>query len=617
MPRQKRRAQSSRGEDKRQKKSCADQPTQVGDREEIDLTTPPPIHFPAPPALGTNMHASSVEATIVKRYAELLNSSKACQLYQLGQTPLHIQNLIVSLKRYPDSTAKELEEGLLNGFPLHYEGPRYFRDSPNLLSAKQLPEILQDKIIKEIQAGRVAGPFLDRPFSTLQISPVGLVPKKGGDFRLIHHLSYPEGKSINSNIDEQHCSVSYSNIDQAAKMIFTLGSGCRLSKSDVKSAFRLLPISPKDFDLLGFKVQVRSPGGPMTYYFYDKMLPFGSSISCALWEKFASFLHWAVVTASHNSHIQHYLDDFLFGEPAINKSGHTLQSFKDVCKTFGIPVALDKTCPPTTCITFLGIEFDTIKMVMRLPKDKLVELKQRISQILNSKKVTLKVMQSLLGSLNFACRVIAPGRAFCRRLINATIGIKKPHHKIRVSGDMKKDLNMWLQFLTSYNGVTLISDPSWFSNTELHLYTDSAGGPSGGFGIYFAGHWSQGTWPASWVEEGLVSDMTFLEFFPVVAAIVTWAEYFRNKNILFHIDNQAVIYIIRTQTCKSGRVMNLVRHLLLVMLQNNISIKATYIPSSKNIIADALSRSQWGRFWRAAPEADKQPTKIPAYLWAI
>ena len=39
------------------------------------------------------------------------------------------------------------------------------------------------------------------------------------------------------------------------------------------------------------------------------------------------------------------------------------------------------------------------------------------------RKVTLVELQSLLGLLNFACKVIRPGRAFLRRLINLTCGL--------------------------------------------------------------------------------------------------------------------------------------------------------------------------------------------------
>lgn len=68
------------------------------------------------------------------------------------------------------------------------------------------------------------------------------------------------------------------------------------------------------------------------------------------------------------------------------------------------------------------------------------------------KKVKLKSLQSFIGILYFACKTVAPGRAFCRRLIDAIIGIKKPHHFIRVSSGMLDDLVIWQQFLENSMG---------------------------------------------------------------------------------------------------------------------------------------------------------------------
>lgn len=90
----------------------------------------------------------------------------------------------------------------------------------------------------------------------------------------------------------------------------------------------------------------------------------------------------------------------------------------------------------------MGIEFDTINMVMRLPQDKLDNLKQTIHLFLQRKKVTLKSVQSLIGLLNFACETVTPGRAFCRRLIDATVGVKKQRHKVRITQDIKSDLTV-------------------------------------------------------------------------------------------------------------------------------------------------------------------------------
>ena len=83
----------------------------------------------------------------------------------------------------------------------------------------------EEKIQKEVSLGRVAGPFSQPPFPTLQVSSLGLVPKKDGDYRLIHHLSYPENASINYFIDSEQSSVKYSTIDDAAAIIAKLGRG--------------------------------------------------------------------------------------------------------------------------------------------------------------------------------------------------------------------------------------------------------------------------------------------------------------------------------------------------------------------------------------------------------
>ena len=46
-----------------------------------------------------------------------------------------------------------------------------------------------EQIDEEVKVGRVAGPFAEIPFENYIQSPIGLVPKSGGDqTRLIFHL---------------------------------------------------------------------------------------------------------------------------------------------------------------------------------------------------------------------------------------------------------------------------------------------------------------------------------------------------------------------------------------------------------------------------------------------
>ena len=116
----------------------------------------------------------------------------------------------------------------------------------------------------------MAGPFDTPPFQNFLISPIGLVPKKNSDkFRTIFHLSYPKSgsTSINSSISKQDFSLQCVTIDDAIKGIKRFGPGSFLAKTDVESAFRLIPVHPDDYELLGMKWEGR--------YYYDKVLLFG------------------------------------------------------------------------------------------------------------------------------------------------------------------------------------------------------------------------------------------------------------------------------------------------------------------------------------------------------
>ena len=439
------------------------------------------------------------------------------------------------------------------------------------------------------------------------------MPKKSGGYRVIHHLSFPDTNSVNHFTDPNLCSVSYSGIDDAIELIHKMGKGALLGKMDLKSAFRLLPIWPGDFDLLGFMMD--------GLYYYDKCLPFGASISCALFEKFSTFIQWALENDKYFEKIPpavlHYIDDFLFlGPKGTSQCADTMTTFTNLCSNLNIPIACDKTEGPATIITFLGIEFDTLNMIMRLPAEKILELKKKIIATMHAEKVTLKQLQSLIGLLNFACKVISPGRAFCRRLINATIGVDKSYFKIRVTKSIKADLNVWLQFLRSYNGVTVIPDRYWLTNIDLDLFTDSAGSSDLGFGIYFQGHWCHGSWPKEW-DQSILRNMAFLELFPVLTALFIWGSKFANKKVLFHIDNQATVQVLNKKSSKDLLIMKAIRKIVLITLKFNINIKGIFIPSSSNGLSDSISRRQWTRFRRLAPEADPLPTPIPPEVWQI
>ena len=95
-----------------------------------------------------------------------------------------------------------------------------------------MERVVQEKIAKEVQEGRVFGPFTTPPL----VSPLGIVPKKTpGEFRLILHLSYPDGGSVNDAIPQELCTICYTSFDEAVSIVRRCGVGAELAKCDIKS----------------------------------------------------------------------------------------------------------------------------------------------------------------------------------------------------------------------------------------------------------------------------------------------------------------------------------------------------------------------------------------------
>ena len=101
---------------------------------------------------------------------------------------------------YPKDKVRFIVNGFKNGFPLHYEGPTdVTRESPNLKLRVGSKTEMWNKIMKEVELKRVAGPFERPPFDNYFQSLIGLVPKDGGKkTRLIFHLSYPRNGKFKS-----------------------------------------------------------------------------------------------------------------------------------------------------------------------------------------------------------------------------------------------------------------------------------------------------------------------------------------------------------------------------------------------------------------------------------
>ncbi|MEE4247451.1 MAG: reverse transcriptase domain-containing protein [Kangiellaceae bacterium] len=431
------------------------------------------------------------------------------------------------------------------------------------------------------------------------------MPKKEpGKYRLIHDLSYSEHGSVNDFIDPADAVVAYESLDDVVSLVQAFGAGALIAKVDIETAFRIIPIHPADRHLLGFSFD----GG----FYFDKCLPMGCRTSCSIFEKFSTAVQWIALNRLHIPAITHILDDFIIvGPPLSTVAQSALDIFLSFCQECGIPIKTSKTVLPTTCAVAHGILIDTVAMQTRLPIDKVVRVRELLSSFIPRRSVKLRDMQSLLGLLNFACRVIVPGRPFLRRLINCTLGVSQPHHHVTLSAGAQADLKAWLLFLDSFNGVSILPDPFFSDSDVLKLYSDAAG--SRGFAAVFGSHWFSGGWPASWPTVHI----TLQELFPITLILEIWGPLLVGKRVFFHSDNLAVVHIVNRQTAKDPLTMVLVRRLVVAAMTHNVIFKARHIPGFSNVVADNLSRFSFQEAFAVAPWLDRTPTSIPPHLLLI
>ena len=105
----------------------------------------------------------------------------------------------------------------------------------------------------------------------------------------------------------------------------------------------------------------------------------------------------------------------------------------------------------------MGITLDVTRSLAMLPEDKLSRCRELLREAIARKTMTLRELQSLLGHLNFACRVVVPGRAFLRRVYALTQKVKKHYHHVKITKEVRADLETWYQFLSEYNGRSFFS----------------------------------------------------------------------------------------------------------------------------------------------------------------
>ena len=465
-------------------------------------------------------------------------------------------------------------------------------------SAQEHPDVVDSYLRSELAAGRLLGPLDPSLVPSLHVNRFGVIPKgrTPGKWRLITDLSFPEGASVNDGISAELCSLHYTSVDKVAGVARRLGPGAQLAKVDIKSAYRLVPVHPDDRPLLGVCWHDE--------HYVDAMLPFGLRSAPKIFTAVADALEWCIRQRGVED-IDHYLDDFIImAPPASHQCGQALATLEEECAALGVPLAPEKKEGPSTNLTFLGIQIDTESGLLSLPPIKLRRLQQEVSRWMDRSDCQRRELESLIGTLQHAAKVIHPGRSFVRRLIDLLKHFRRARHPIRLNKEHRADLLWWRTFAERWNGVSYFPPPP---SIAVEFASDASG--SWGCGAWCQSQWWQLRWP-----EGLERDIAFKELFAVVLAAAVWGRGWCGERVRGHCDSQVATDVLRARSSRNPELMHLLRCLFFIEAEHKFVLSVVHIAGVANDLADDLSRDQLASFLSKVPQASPLPTPIPPPL---
>lgn len=513
--------------------------------------------------------------------------------------------LAVLLADHPDREyVNNLVGGVTNGFDTGIScRPDKTFECRNNKSARDDKQYVTEAIRQELASGFLKGPFEALPFSVYRVSPLGVaIHKYSFKKRLIVDLSAPHADSVpslNSLINKEQYSLSYVTVDDAIKLLVKLGRFTVMSKFDIKSAFKILPISP---DLFPYHC-VHWEG----YYYVYVRLCFGSTSSPKIFTELSKALHYIATKKYHVPHVLYLLDDFLCLTPPGQDAGMTHSNMLSMFGQLNIPLSEEKTVKAQTCLTFLGIELDSDAMMARLPADKKDRILGIVAKFLTFKVCSKHQLLQLLGHLAFASRIVYGARTFVSRLLTLIGGGGSLYTLVKLDRETKRDLAMWEYLLTNWNGVYMFIAADPVSTVDLQLFTDSSS--SWGFGAFHKarGRFLCGSWSEHPLPKELGHSLSYLELYPICVAAIAWGSEWTGRRISFVSDNEGTVGIINKGRSRCEHINRLLRRLVITSTMFNFTFCSQWISTHKNVECDLLSRNSIASFQKLAPGAVQVP----------
>ena len=388
----------------------------------------------------------------------------------------------------------EVVQFLEFGFPLGLEEtPKLEPASANHGSSYQFYPHLDKFFASGLLKGGVTGPCGTSPFPSPMISPLMTAPKKPSSRRAVYDGTFGEHSLNNATPSEYYmgarCEYSYPRILDFQQMVLKCGRGCFIWKRDLSRYYLQLPLDPTEYrytcavwrGLLFFFValmfglrhsglQGQKVTNAISWIHRNKGLEYTppSSIKGCESQTGGQTQHGIAVHQAIAPKLDpgrpipfncvNYSDDLAGCEETLHKA---IDSFNGLGKLFadlGLEEAVEKSSKPSTVMVFLGVEFNTEQLSMKVPGEKIQELRSDLGLWVRKTTVTRRELQSIIGKLYWVSKMVRHSRPFIARLLQQLKDIHglPDNKRVAMSAECRKDMLWWSTYLRTFNGVSAI-----------------------------------------------------------------------------------------------------------------------------------------------------------------
>lgn len=512
------------------------------------------------------------------------------------QSQMNAKAWIYELQFENDAWLKSyLLQGIVNGFDIvddYNQVPSYDRSNYRSVESGPASDYIHELISKEIGEKK----YIVSKTRPKCIHSMGAVPKAGGlGYRPITDCRQPLSFSINNYMDATAAPFSYVTVDYVQTLF---SRDCFSATIDIASAYRSISVNPSHWNLQGIRWKVEGS----EVFLLDTRLCFGLKCAPFIFNQISVFLVRCMMRRGF-ARVSNYLDDFICVDSSFARCQYMQKVFIHLLHFLGFEVSWRKCSSPSLVTRYLGIDFDSHLMQLRIPKDKMDKLYRELLFFRDKTRATRNQIERLCGILSHCSKVVRGGRTFSHRVI-ALLKNLSGRTRIRLSECFRADLAWWQSMSYFFNGTaTMVSFN--FGNGPV-FYTDSS---NLGYGLVLGNDWQAGHFVDSvslpnfagshfhWydVVKPLVvprdDNINFRELIPVWQALLRFAPTYRDKHLVLFSDNTQVIAMVNSGKSSNVSCMCLLREIFWISVFFNVYITARYVPGSLNIVADFLSRT--------------------------